>query len=248
MLLHKATSLLIGLVYLALAGASASAQEKPPRPADSNSEVSSDWFRAISENISQREYHFSQDGDTWIAPNRAHRLRVHANESGLHIEPRTAGWSVSLSLRAIGREGALEPTRAFQTAADGQRLELHHPNVVEWYVNNDAGLQQGFTLDSAPAGDPSQPVILEMQVSGEAQVRSGAGRDGLAFVAGDREVLHYGALHVYDDKDPAPLRRCRRRLSGRRRSADDLARLVGVGAVCLLGTRGLSSHGRRCRR
>ena len=104
----------------------------------------------------------------YAATNRAHDLRFTFGRDGVEFTPRAAGasaWRWRLSLAGIGYEGALHAIDASARPAgmrvDGGRIEYHHRlelgggtshdvSVVEWYVNDRRGLEQGFTLATRP--------------------------------------------------------------------------------------------------
>jgi hypothetical protein len=103
-------------------------------------------------------------------------------DGALHARSRTQGYSASfdersLSVRAddgafdfalalthFGREGALEPVDgAPDTSHAGRRVERRFgPNLTEWYVNRDRGLEHGFTVAERPSGAGDLVVELEL--------------------------------------------------------------------------------------
>jgi hypothetical protein len=56
--------------------------------------------------------------------------------------------------------------KAARIVAKGNRIEYRRSNIIEWYVNNANGLEQGFTL-AAPMGRPIPRVIVWAKRDGE---------------------------------------------------------------------------------
>jgi hypothetical protein len=75
--------------------------------------------------------------------------------------------------------------------ADGARVEIRRPGVVEWFVNSEAGLEQGFTLAAPPRGHGE--VAIELAVD-RASVRLAGDRVFFTTPSGRR--LEYGKLAV----------------------------------------------------
>jgi hypothetical protein len=170
--------------------------------------ASSTWQADAMEEIRRSEYRFSRaESGAWTAPNRAHGLRSRFDASGLVISSRTAGeneaeggFSLELRLSAFGRSGSLAALPRNHPEASGSRIEVRHDALTEWYVNDDRGLEQGFTIPSPPReGDPRAPLVLEMDLAGG--LRGYPSEDGRAIVfRGARRAaeLRYGGLLVLD--------------------------------------------------
>lgn len=78
----------------------------------------------------------------WQAPNRANDLRTYFSSKG----PRVVSRKVSKADWVWGLELVEAPTLE-STSVQGNRIEFHYVGgMVEWYVNNAEGLDQGFTL------------------------------------------------------------------------------------------------------
>jgi hypothetical protein len=77
--------------------------------------------------------------------------------------------------------------------AEGARVEIRRPKLIEWYVNSPRGLEQGFTLLERPKGKGA--LAFELAVE-DASASLRGGRVVFATVAGRR--LAYGKLGVVD--------------------------------------------------
>ena len=143
------------------------------------------------------------------------------------------------------------------------RVDADRGGIVEWYVNDPRGLEQGFTIAARPEGE-GPLVEVELTLSGTLNPRlvrgrprdrlrraerrpcaalRGTGRDGRARegVAGVVRGLRRGR----PARDPDRRRRRGRRVPGDDRSAGDEPRLVDVGGSC--GELRLRRRGRRGR-
>ncbi|MCP4661057.1 MAG: hypothetical protein GY856_37115, partial [bacterium] len=107
----------------------------------------------------------AQGFDAWIAP------------GGIQIKPHQGDWYLRLELLRVGREGAMRPVEPAGVETKGARAELHRGgdrqpgSLVDWYVNDEKGLEQGFTIATAPQipskGTPDSPLVLELALEGD---------------------------------------------------------------------------------
>ena len=69
---------------------------------------------------------------------------------GMHLAP-----GVTLRLAALGRGDVVAPVDRVNPTDDGTRAEYAHGDIhaTEWYLRQDAGIEQGITLAMPPAGD-----------------------------------------------------------------------------------------------
>lgn len=97
----------------------------------------------------------------------------------------------------------MQPVEAATLVADGKRIEHQRGALTEWYVNDERGLEQGFTLYSSPpaagrrGGDAT--LALEMAPSGSLTAHLTAVGDALELTTPDGvRVLRYDSLLVTD--------------------------------------------------
>jgi hypothetical protein len=189
--------------------------------------VPADWWAAAQDEIRRSEYEITWQGgaslpwqeDTpqldmagaYQAPNRAQNLRTYFAASGPLVIPRvwpegveTPPWHWGLHLAAWGWEGALQPVGTPALHPDGNRMEYHYPaqsSIVEWYVNDERGLEQGFSVSARPSALGGQPanLVLELELSGD--LIPSLAPDGQAVEFGTAtgvRVLRYAGLDAYD--------------------------------------------------
>jgi hypothetical protein len=191
-----------------------------PSTVDTAGGENADWWAAVQEDVRRSEYHITWQEQTYLAdatagayqaPNRAQNLRTYFSGEGLTVIPRVwpevgevPPWRWELSLSAWGRtsapvaelyaqENRIEYRRGGPPASSGQSL-------VEWYVNDENGLEQGFTLAAPPAeASNGKPLRIDFLVGGN--LVGSALHDGTAieFLAPDgKDGLCYGSLQAVD--------------------------------------------------
>jgi len=167
----------------------------------------------IEASLRAAEFHFSarQDGSL-SAPNRAHDLRTRVTLDGVEVTSRTRGeaaFLLTLSFRGIGRQIEADPAarpgtdRLESLEADEWEARLLRSGLVEWYRNDPRGLEQGFTLQDRPAGDPVMPLRIHLAVGGSV-IAFPQGADGVLFTdAHGTPVLRYAGLAATDARGVA---------------------------------------------
>jgi uncharacterized repeat protein (TIGR01451 family) len=164
--------------------------------------------------IQEAEYHVTWQEQThlrglaaaWHAPNRAQNLRSYFTGRGVRVIPRveqSASWEFGLELTGYGRAGSIRSVSAPVVSTRGNRITYDRGGVVEWYLNDTRGLEQGFTLAGPPeergevAGEGA--LVLELTLSGDlsAFVSDDAKAIDLTTPAGAR-ALRYAELSVVD--------------------------------------------------
>jgi hypothetical protein len=186
----------------------------PPPPAASQAPTD-DWQQRVQRRISDSEYRIRRGGDGWEAGNRAQGLRARWGDDGVSVQPRTEdGPTVQLTLTSWGRQ-SLEPVAPADFEEGGPRtdgavdvdgtpllrLMASHGPVTEWWENRAEGLEQGFTIARAPAGDG--PLRLVLRVTG-ARV-TGEAADAVTLEVAGGQRLRYAGMKAWD-ADKRPLR------------------------------------------
>jgi hypothetical protein len=138
--------------------------------------ASQDWWSKVQQDIQQQEYSVTWSDQTplpgvkgaWQAPNRAQGFRTYFTEKGIRLIPRTEeapSWTWGLELARWGREGAWKEASAAEPRAEANRVTLDRPGITEWYLNDERGLEQGFTIPAAPDSKLS-PVSSQLSSDG----------------------------------------------------------------------------------
>ena len=198
-------ALLLAAVFLLAGGAWA--LPAPKRPAEG---VPADWWAQAQAEIRGLEYRpkvlpeAGADGavHTVRAPNRAHNFRLNFTPEGVRVTPRTPNgpdWSWGLQLTGVGVTGDLRRPEAARLRVAGDRVELVRGRLTEWYINDERGLEQGFTLHGPLPGSAGDELLLRLDVAGTLQPRLEQGNKTIAFAPpGGETVLRYGQLLAFD--------------------------------------------------
>jgi FG-GAP repeat len=158
-------------------------------------------------------YKVSTDSGEWLADNPAQQLRARFTTAGLQLDAPGDGRAhrFAMSLRSAGYGNRQIAARAGPVTASGGRAEIRHelqlgalsrtgPRIIEWYHNRAEGLEQGFTLESAP-GERRDGERLRVALALDGELGVEAVDDGQALEfkdeAGDT-VLRYDHLVVTD--------------------------------------------------
>jgi pimeloyl-ACP methyl ester carboxylesterase len=177
----------------------------------------SGWWSSVQKDIRQSEYHVSWQNQTHLpdlqaayqAPNRAHNLRTYFTPTGIRIIPRTTTtptWEFGLALTRYGYVENIQPVAAAELVASANRIEYRRDAITEWYVNDERGLEQGFTIQSPPLPRISAPLLLELALNGDLTPNLTKGpsassekSQAIKFTTpGGVRVLRYSDLQAYD--------------------------------------------------
>jgi len=126
--------------------------------------------------------------------------------NGVAITPDHGRWQFGLRLARWGHAGHEQPVAAIdRIAARGQRTVYRYSDgLQEWFVNDQRGLEHGFTVTEPPAGGGDQ-LRFELRVSGDLAPRVSANGRDVAFIdAHGKTALTYNKLRVWD-ADGQPL-------------------------------------------
>ncbi len=117
----------------------------------------------------QPGYRVRRQGSGLTAWSAAQRLSSSFGSSG--VSARSGQVNLSMRLTGVGYGSALRPVPAAVPRASDNRVTYYHPGLQEWYANGPLGLEQGFTLARAPAGDRRGPLTLALSLAGSAPAK-----------------------------------------------------------------------------
>jgi hypothetical protein len=153
---HQGTSLSLDNYPLE----SVSSDEPSPDPvSDAPQGVSADWWQTVQKDIHDSEYHVKPllpktSEAAYQAPNRAQNLRTYFAPSGIRVTPRVTDgdppWEWGLTLSGYGYAGDIQSVNAAELTVSTNRITYRRGALTEWYVNDENGLEQGFTLATPP--------------------------------------------------------------------------------------------------
>ena len=164
--LRRIAAALASLAALPLAGAQDTGQDAA---------LSAAIDRALSETYYEAVWQvgtpFEGVEGAWQAPNAAQDMRTWFLEDGVAIAPKSdQDWSLALSLREVRRGSAAETVEPGTVHAEGDRVELRRDEIVEWYENDERGLEQGFDLSERPLDAAEGELELLLDVEGSLEL------------------------------------------------------------------------------
>jgi hypothetical protein len=165
-------------------------------------DVPQDWLGQVQEGIRKSEYEFTKTSDgIWSAPNRAQDLRARIRGGALEVTSRTKGseaWGLTLRLRGVGRPGAIVSLDPAEPRAEGSRLDIARPGLLETYWNDERGLEQEMVIAERPGGSAGDPLVLDVEWSGTVTAAEEGSRSVIFKDARGAGALRYGDLKVLD--------------------------------------------------
>src|SRR5580704_5754672 len=158
------------------------------------------------------------------AQNAAQNLKLSFGSSGTRLTHGDA--ALTFRLVGYGRGANIQAPGSPSIAATRNRVEYRHAALTEWYVNEERGLEQGFTLSAPPASSASgsllagenacptasqrgagafacQPIfhnslVLALGVTGALHPELRSSREVALLDSRGQAVLRYGDLHAWD--------------------------------------------------
>jgi hypothetical protein len=143
-----------------------------------------------------RAYSLRASASGFVGSNPAQRFGLRFGGSGVSLS--SANANVGLGLRAVGYGSSLTALAAVAPHANGNRLTYVHRGLTEWYANGPLGLEQGFTIATAPSGHPLGALTLSMALTGDAHASLASGGKGVILTRAGRPVLRYDGLTATD--------------------------------------------------
>ena len=131
------------------------------------------------------------------ATNGDHDLNASFKANGVHV--RLGKSDMGMALLGYGYGNTLQGASKAVPHASFNRVEYQRGALTEWYENGPMGVEQGFTLDKAPAQKRVGPLTIAMALSGD--FTATAAQDGSELTLKDRKQqasLVYGGLTSYD--------------------------------------------------
>ena len=202
---HSAIRVFAGLALLAVSGtAAAPAYGSAPSAAGGTVPeglTAAEW-KEMRTAVQRDRYRLHSQGEAYYAANHAQELHVTFGPDDFEVRPRQAEgrWRWGLRLRGYGYGDQMETVPGAEHVVIDNRIEYRRGDLVEWYVNDHRGLEQGFTLHRRPAGQRGDaPLRLHLSPTGNLSPR--VARDGRGIEWRDTQgatVLKYSGLYAYD--------------------------------------------------
>jgi hypothetical protein len=184
------------------------AAKEPPAPAKYQPQRG--VYDSLAEAAAHARYGVRQARGKLSAANPAHGLEATFNAQGVEVAARGEGqkthrWGLQLQGYGYGQTSA--PLTAGNVTSDGNRVEIERlaagdaqPALVEWYVNEPHGLEQGFTVNRPPNAVPNgSPLRLSLAASGDLRPQLAKNERRLTLLKPDgKPAFYYDKLAVWD--------------------------------------------------
>ena len=148
----------------------------------------------------------SLNADAINQVNPAQILLASFTRNGIEIEPSVGGsqqsWQLGMKLAGIGYGQKLSDISTGSARVNGNRIEIPHSSVTEWYVNKPEGIEQGFTVTHRPAGAfDGYPLRVALEITGGLRARLKEGGKAAILERRDgTQVVRYDHLSAFDNK------------------------------------------------
>ncbi len=153
--------------------------------------------------------------DAYQFSNPAQSLRATFTSSGARVMSSKGGRERELTFKLIGYGYGSRITNldSRNIVASRNRIEREYSQsaipesqsaIKEWFVNSEAGIEQGFTLPEPPPAerDGDEALRVEMEISGDFEPRLDAAGQAVSFDCGrGGGELTYNKLRVYDARE-----------------------------------------------
>jgi trimeric autotransporter adhesin len=137
----------------------------------------------------------------WEASNKGQQWTTTFDDKGFITTPADKSWTWGLQLQSYGFGEAQQSITTKPTGkAEGTRLSYQwDSNVQEWWVNDERGLEHGFTLAQRPIIKGQTNLAITLHTRGPLTPRRQADAQGIDFTdAAGRTVITYAGLRVWD--------------------------------------------------
>jgi uncharacterized repeat protein (TIGR01451 family) len=114
------------------------------------------------------------------------------------MQAQSAGLSWNIAFSSFGRGKLLNHLPASKVVKSAGRLEYRRGQLTEWYRVTPLGLEQGFTIQSAPRGLGQLTLLLDVQTDLQGNPTGDA--SGVIFSNDSDQALHYDNLRAVDAK------------------------------------------------
>ena len=201
--LLRALLAIVAVAIAAVGGSIAATSTHPLRVAGPSSHPQAHLSTAASLAVSRGlgadlpGYRLARSSDGFLERNARQGLTASFGDHDATVSTRD-GAHASIALQAIGSGAALHAVGLAQPLARGNRVEYSRGAAAEWFANGPAGIEQGFTINTKPAGATSVALTLALGLSGTLTARPGAAGGLVLTGASGKAVLRYGDLSVTD--------------------------------------------------
>ncbi len=143
----------------------------------------------------------TRDGFRAVNPGQGWGLEFDAR--GFLVRPKSGDWSWGLQLQSYGFEKYQNLVkRSYSTSALKNQVTHQWSDFLEeWYINDDRGLEHGYTLAHRPkkVGDGNEALEFNLAIQGSLIAEVSSDGTGVKFINDEGQVvLTYAGLRVFD--------------------------------------------------
>ena len=139
-------------------------------------------------------YQVVNAGSVAEARNPSQHLASCFTSTDVQVSQGAASWE--MSFRGYGRGAVWTAAADTRPQVSSNRVEYRRGSLTEWYANGPLGLEQGFTVNRAPAG--AGPLTIAMDLDGGLTPVLNRDRNGLTLMADGQPVMRYTGLSASD--------------------------------------------------
>ena len=147
-------------------------------------------------------HEFREVDGGWQARNPGQQWITTFDGRGFLATPAAASWTWGLELKSYGTKSSQWVVEAAaESLAAGQRLTYHwQSGLEEWFVNDERGLEHGYTVPGHPAGArKGEALVFTLATLGNLRPSVASDRQTVHFRdETGAPVLHYSGLKVWD--------------------------------------------------
>ena len=167
--------------------------------------ISLNWYQQAIEHLAQREYFIKpfSSANSYVAANRTQQLGFLFNNNGYVVKRFDFSdqlkplWEFSFDIKGIGRnKDIVLPTQHAKSAYSDKQLTYQYNGFKAEYINSKQGMRQNFIVQQKPAGDGSLQVMLQLDGSLTASLRSS--KQLLLKDKNGEPALYYDDLKAWD--------------------------------------------------
>lgn len=146
----------------------------------------------------------ARTGSGATARNAVHGFDTQFRSEGVTLAGGGAApWQLDMSLSGVGRGRELEPVGAGALSSHENRVEYERRTgsglpITEWYVNDERGLEQGFTFPQRPLGSVDEPLSLRLTVETPLQPTVTTDGKAVVFTGSDNTRVRCDGLKAWD--------------------------------------------------
>jgi hypothetical protein len=165
--------------------------------------LSEEWD-AIQIRLQKARYYptWSRAAQGYVAANPEHQWGITYDEGAVLVNPSSGeDWSWLLTPTDYGYRGKVIPMNKDPEVTSHENIieYVYNKDFTGWYVNNEKGLEHGFTLSSPPQPRVNEKVLVEMSLETSLTPKVLNEGENIVFLdSSGSEVLNYGKLLVTD--------------------------------------------------